>query len=260
MSQCVRVYLLPAFIEPADLQGGVAVVIDILRASTTIVHALAAGADAVLPFESVDDARAAAARLPAESVLLGGERGGERIAGFDLGNSPLEYTPEVVAGKTVVFTTTNGTRALQRCRTAERVLIGAFVNRDALLRVLQEDGRPVHLVCAGTDGHLTGEDILFAGEIADSLSPAEPDVQTQLAIDYWRARSADPAVFQGAIRSSRGGQNLLRLGMSADIDRAAECDLFDIVPEQVRSGDPADQRAGSLHELEGVDAIVCTRS
>jgi 2-phosphosulfolactate phosphatase len=231
MSQPVHVFLLPAFVDPASLQDGVAVVIDILRASTTIVHALAAGASSVLPFESVDDARAAAAGLPAGSALLGGERGGERIEGFDLGNSPLEYTPDVLSGKTVVFTTTNGTKALQQCRSAARVLIGAFVNRDALLRVLQEDGRPVHLVCAGTDGHLTGEDILFAGEIAAELDPLEPDVQTQLAIDYWQARSADPAVFQGTIRSSRGGQNLLRLGMAADIDRAAECDLFDLVPE-----------------------------
>jgi 2-phosphosulfolactate phosphatase len=231
MPQPAHVYLLPAFIDPIALQGGVAVVIDILRASTTVVHALAEGATAVMPFESVEDARAAAAALPPGSALLGGERGGERIEGFDLGNSPLEYTPDVVSGKTVVFTTTNGTRALQQCRPAARVLIGAFVNRDALLRVLQSDGRPVHLVCAGTDGHLTGEDILFAGEIAASLEPAEPDVQTQLAIDYWQARSADPAVFQGTIRSSRGGQNLLRLGMSADIDRAAECDLFDLVPE-----------------------------
>lgn len=231
MSQPVHVYLLPAFIDPIALQGGVAVVIDVLRASTTIVHALAEGASAVLPFESVEDARAAAAGLPAGSVLLGGERGGERIEGFDLGNSPLEYTPDVVADKTVIFTTTNGTKALQQCRTAERVLIGAFVNRDALLRLLAEDGWPVHLVCAGTDGHLTGEDILFAGEIAAELDPPDPDVQTQLAIDYWRARSVDPAVFQGTIRSSRGGQNLLRLGMAADIDRAAECDLFDIVPE-----------------------------
>lgn len=231
MSPPVHVALLPAFVTPAALQEGVAVVIDILRASTTIVHALAEGATTVMPFESVDDARAAAAALPEGSALLGGERGGERIEGFNLGNSPLEYTPDVVGGKTVVFTTTNGTRALHQCRSAARVLIGGFVNRGALLRALQEDGRPVHLVCAGTDGHLTGEDILFAGEIAAQLDLSDPDVQTQLAIDYWRARSSDPAVFQGTIRSSRGGQNLLRLGMSADIDRAAECDLFDLVPE-----------------------------
>src|SRR5690606_11885535 len=100
MSPPVHVALLPAFVTPAALQGGVAVVIDILRASTTIVHALAEGARAVLPFESVDDARAAAAIQSPGSALLGGERGGERIEGFDLGNSPLEYTPDVVSGKT----------------------------------------------------------------------------------------------------------------------------------------------------------------
>jgi 2-phosphosulfolactate phosphatase len=231
MSQSFHVHLLPTLLEADALRGGVAVVIDVLRASTTIVHALANGVAAVIPCESVDEARAAAAGLPAGTTLLGGERGGERIADFDLGNSPFEYTPGVVAGKSVVFTTTNGTRALQRCRAAERVLIGAFVNRAALLRVLQSDGRPVHLICAGTDGHLTAEDILFAGSVASDLVQRSSDVQTQMAIDFSLARSRDEATFRETIRSSRGGQNLLRLGMAADIERASERDLFDIVPE-----------------------------
>ena len=133
------------------LDSAVAVVIDVLRASTTVVHALASGAQAVIPCETIDEAREQSTRRSSGTVLLGGERGGERIDGFDLGNSPLEFTPEAVAGKTIVFTTTNGTKALKQCASADRVLIGTFVNRAALLRVLQADGRPIHLVCAGTD-------------------------------------------------------------------------------------------------------------
>ncbi|MEW4530539.1 2-phosphosulfolactate phosphatase [Maioricimonas sp. JC845] len=236
--------MLPAFLDTETLPGSTAVMIDVLRASTTIVHALAHGAAGVVPRESVEQARQAAAAMPPGTVLLGGERGGEQIAGFDLGNSPLAYTPEVVTGKTIVFTTTNGTRALEKCAGAEQVFVGSFVNRAALLRVLRADGRPVHLVCAGTNGHLTAEDILFAGSVAAGLLNGEPDgsagsssvasvadVQTQMAIDYYLARSRDESTFRETMRASRGGQNLLRLGFDADIERAGDRDLFDFVPE-----------------------------
>src|SRR5262245_39532454 len=121
----IDVFLLPALVEPAALAGKTAVVIDVLRATTTIVQALATGAKEIVPLQEVDEARRLAEKL-GEGAILGGERGGVLIPGFDLGNSPAEYTAAKVAGKTVVFTTTNGTRALQRCKMAERVLIGAF--------------------------------------------------------------------------------------------------------------------------------------
>jgi len=231
MTQSVAVHLLPPLIPPHALDGGIAVVIDVLRASTTIVHALAHGATAVLPFETIEQTRAAASQHPAGSVLLGGERGGERIEGFELGNSPFDYSADVVSGKSIAFTTTNGTKALRQCTPAAQVLIGTFVNQSALRCVLRKDGRPVHLVCAGTDGQLTAEDILFAGAIAADLTPESHDVQTQMAIDFFAARSRDEATFRETICSSRGGQNLLRLGMDADVERASQRDLFDLVPE-----------------------------
>lgn len=219
---------------PGCLKGGVAVVIDVLRASTTIVHALANDAVSVVPCESVEEAQAVAAGHVPDKVLLGGERHGQLIDGFDLDNSPLAYTAEVVAGRTIAFTTTNGTRALRACEDATRVIIGTFVNRAAVARVLRDDGRPVHLVCAGTNGHLTAEDILFAGAIAADLDPQTPDVQTQMAIDYYRSHFMDDNTFRETIRASRGGQNLLRLGLDADVDRASELDRFTIVPEWSR--------------------------
>ncbi len=226
--------MLPALMPAGCLQGGVAVMIDVLRASTTIIHALAHGAVAVVPCATVEAAHSSASHHRRDNVLLGGERHGQLIDGFDLDNSPLAYTPDIVAGKLIVFTTTNGTLALRACETASRVLIGAFVNRAAVARVLREDGRPVHLVCAGTDGHLTAEDILFAGAIAADLNPQTPDVQTQMAIDYYRSCSTDDTTFRETIRASRGGQNLLRLGLDADVDRASELDRFTIVPEWSR--------------------------
>src|SRR5262245_8863015 len=108
----VHVHLLPELVPPEALAGGVAVVIDVLRATTTVVHALAAGCAAVRPCAGVDEARALAGSMRAGRVLLGGERGGLPLPGFDAGNSPREYTPAVCRGTTLVLTTTNGTRAL----------------------------------------------------------------------------------------------------------------------------------------------------
>ncbi len=110
----LRVYMLPDLLAGQSLAGCRAVVVDVLRATTTVVQALSAGARAVVPCLTIDDARARAAEFPPGEALLGGERGGLPIEGFDLGNSPAEYTSQVVAGKTVVLTTTNGTKALLR--------------------------------------------------------------------------------------------------------------------------------------------------
>src|SRR5437016_9884451 len=107
----VHVHLLPSLVPPGGLTGGVAVVIDVLRATTTIVHALAAGCTVVRPCAEVEEARDLAGRMRAGRVLLGGERGGVAPPGFDLGNSPREYTAKVCKGTTLVLTTTNGTRA-----------------------------------------------------------------------------------------------------------------------------------------------------
>jgi 2-phosphosulfolactate phosphatase len=241
MSAEIFVHLLPSLFEPADLRGGVAVVIDVLRASTTIIHALAAGATQVIPCGEISQAPPLAAELPAGTALLGGERAGTRIPGFDLDNSPLRYVPEVLQGKTLVFTTTNGTRALLRAEQAARIVIGAFVNLQAVVRLLLEDGRPIHLVCAGTDGQITTEDVLFAGAVAEAVyqaagRPATIDDSTVLALALSETKMESPEQILEMLRSSRGGRNLVELGFDADIERAAARDLFDIVPELCRNG------------------------
>jgi 2-phosphosulfolactate phosphatase len=240
----IDVYLLPALVEPAELAGKVVVVIDVLRATTTIVHALAHGATQVIPCLEVAEAMQHAITTPA---LRGGERGGKLIPGFDLGNSPQEYNREVVGGKTVLFTTTNGTRAMQRCRLARRVLIGAFVNFSALCRELATEPQ-VALVCAGTDGHVTREDTLLAGAIVDDLARAGGDShreantsrsplvlndQAEIAADSWQTavRVLTDRPLGIMLRDSRGGRNLIEIGQENDIDIAAQLDKFDIVPE-----------------------------
>src|SRR3954469_19810045 len=141
----VYVHLLPDLIPEGALRGGVAVVVDVLRATTMMVHALAAGCVAVIPCGEIDEARQVAASLPPGEAILAGERQGLPIAGFDLGNSPRSCTPEICRGKTLVMTTTNGTRAILAALDAERVLIGAFPNFAATAQRLHADDRPIHV-------------------------------------------------------------------------------------------------------------------
>jgi 2-phosphosulfolactate phosphatase len=164
------VHLLPTLIPAGVLRGGVAVVVDVLRATTAIVQALASGCSAVIPVAEVDEAKAVAAGFPAGSALLSGERQGLPIAGFDLGNSPGAFTPAVCRDKTLVMTTTNGTRAVLASLEAKRVFVAAFPNLLATavrLRGLNED---VHVICSGTDGRVSLEDAVLAGALASDLS------------------------------------------------------------------------------------------
>jgi len=230
-----HVHLLPELVPEEKLAGNVAVVIDVLRATTTIVHALAAGARQVIPCLSVDDARAAAAALPGEKVVLGGERQGVRIEGFDLGNSPSEYSPATVGGRTVVFTTTNGTRAMLRCRHARQVLLAAFANRSAVLAALAPE-QVVHIVCAGTGGFITREDVLVAGSLVAGLTTGtavwELNDEAVIARDAWLAVGvgSNHDALVRALEASQGGRNLLREGFPHDITTAAQIDRFDILP------------------------------
>jgi 2-phosphosulfolactate phosphatase len=230
----VHVHLLPSLVPEAGLAGDVAVVIDVLRATTVIVHALAAGCCCVVACGEIDEAKRRAGELRGEGkVLLAGERHGKPIPGFDLGNSPGEFTVKTCKGATVVLTTTNGTRALLRSVEADRVLAGAFVNFSGLCEQLRADRRPVHMVCAGTDGEVSLEDTLLAGAIVDFLSDSSDEVQlndaARLAWDSFENHGR--CCLRGSLEVGRGGQRLKSLGYDADIRAAAGVDRFTIVPE-----------------------------
>lgn len=240
MSRPIHVHLLPVLFEPGALAGGTAVVIDVLRATTTIVYALAAGANRVIPCGEIEEARQLAAKLPPGTTLLGGERGGLKIDGFDLGNSPTDYAPSVVAGKTLVFTTTNGTRALIRAREARRVIAAAFANLNAVVRWLGNETGPVHIICAGTDGKVTLEDILCAGSIIQGLGKAVADISvaddsTRLALNLSETQGRHYDPFLAALSGSRGGRNLIEHGLDGDIVVAARWDVSNLVPELSRN-------------------------
>jgi 2-phosphosulfolactate phosphatase len=227
----VSVHLLPCQVSPGRLTGGLAVVIDVLRAATTIVTALAAGARCIRPCAEIDEAQALAAEMRVGRTLLGGERGGTPIPGFDLGNSPRDYTAKMCKGNTVVMTTTNGTRALLRAAEAERVLVAAFVNFSAVCEQLKQDARPVHIVCAGTDEEVSLEDTLLAGALVDCLSQACEVRLNDAARLAWDCFENHGRCLMGALQVGKGGAALCRMGYDEDVKAAAQVDRYALVPE-----------------------------
>jgi 2-phosphosulfolactate phosphatase len=238
----LSVHAQPQDVPAADLAGSAVVVIDLLRASSTICQAIASGAREVVPFLEVDEALAAAEALGRADVVLGGERKGAKIPGFDLGNSPAEFTAEAVRGRRVFITTTNGTRALDHARLARRVLVGAFVNLSSIVASIQDEPH-VDILCAGTNGGATRDDILPAGAITSRLAELWGtscliNEQAAAAQREWdevvvRAKSSRPLKEQLAIelRDSQGGRNLLEIGLDRDLVDCAQIDLLSVVPE-----------------------------
>ncbi|MGQ0627541.1 MAG: 2-phosphosulfolactate phosphatase [Phycisphaerales bacterium] len=239
MTRGVRVHELPGEALWVDLRGATAVVIDVLRASSTVCAALEAGAGAIVLAETVEEARRRVTERRAAGVaaLLGGERGGVRVEGFDLGNSPLEYTPEAVGGREVVFTTTNGTRAAGVCGGAARVLVGCFRNLSAVCGAALVGEGDTHLVCAGTDGGHSEEDERFAGAALCVLEGAGlrgVGDGAARAREAWRVCAEGRTLREAAacaVATSWHAERLRGLGLAADVVYCAEVDATGVVPE-----------------------------
>jgi 2-phosphosulfolactate phosphatase len=229
----VDVVPLPSMLGAADVAGRNVVVIDVLRATTTIATALDVGVTQVRIFASTEDAARAARGAKGSHPLLAGEIQCKRPRGFDLGNSPREFRTGSFAGRTVFMSTTNGTRAVlavQHAGAAASICVGALVNATAVGKLLASADMPVTVLCAGTDGQFAQEDILAAGAIIDAmaqlvfLSPAS-DMVT-LARRLFQGSRGDLA---GALRESTGGRNIIAARLEADIDVAAQLDSISIV-------------------------------
>ena len=234
MNRILNVHLLPELADPHDLAGHTSIVIDVLRASTTIATALVSGARKIIPCLTVEEARQLAKQRPGS--LLGGERGGQPLPGFDFGNSPAEYVAEKVGDKTIVFTTTNGTRAMTRCMGSRRIIVGSIVNREAVCREVASDER-VDIICAGTNGAFSLDDALGAGAIVERLVLQTSDWQlndgAETCVSLWRQEVGTAGArtqIVDALKKSTGGRNLIGIGMEADLPLAAELDGLDCVP------------------------------
>jgi 2-phosphosulfolactate phosphatase len=209
--------------------GSTAVVLDVVRASTTIVTALAGGAHAVVPVATPEEARARGRGWPGGPALVGGERGGAPPPGFDCGNSPAEYTADRVRERTVVFTTTNGTRALLALGAARRVAVGGFVNAAAVVRWAAAEPGDVVLVCAGERGRFCLEDAVCAGLLASRLSARDPVLSdsARAALALWERYAGDLAAM---LADAAWAQALVRQGRGADLPLCVARDVYDVVP------------------------------
>jgi len=254
----IEVILTPAELPALarrDLRDAVCVVFDVLRATSTFVTALQNGAKAVVPVSEISEALAWRQKEPA--VLLGGERDGVTIRAdltcgvdFDLGNSPREYTPEKVRGKTIVSTTTNGTRALRACAGAQTVLAASFLNLTATVAFIKKL-QPVRVVpvCAGTHENTALEDVLAAGALCEMLegllSPAlaapgrgEGVFQLSDSAEMARATYAQAkANLAAAVGRSENARRLLGIPeLRDDVSFCLQRDIFPLVVRRAADG------------------------
>jgi 2-phosphosulfolactate phosphatase len=207
--------------------GTVCVVFDVLRATSSMVTALAHGVGALLPVATVEEAFLLKNRTP--GALLGGERHGDRVEGFDLGNSPAEYCQH--PGATIVMTTTNGTGAVQACRGADCVLVGALLNLDAVARVVAELGAErLVAVCAGTGPDVALEDVWAAGALLERFLDTARFAWSDSALCAHALYSRWPTP-EAALRASSNGKALLAKGRDADVEWCATLNRFGIVGE-----------------------------
>ncbi len=229
-------------LTPTDRTPDCAIAVDVLRATTTIATALHAGAEAVQTFSDIEQLMQVSEKWLPEKRLRAGERGGSKVAGCDLGNSPLDCTPERVQGRRLFITTTNGTRALQRVQNAPVVLAAAMVNRQTVVQyLLEQKPETVWLVGSGWEGSYSLEDTACAGAIADSLISqtdhslgdiaGNDEVVGALALyTQWKDKMLE--MFHHASH----GQRLLRLNGHEDLKYCAQADSLDVLPIQKEPG------------------------
>ena len=228
------VYMSPGEISPGDMQGKVVAVIDVLRASTSIAVALTNGARSVVPVESVDEAITRSKQFEHTQVRLAGERKMTAIPGFDMGNSPLEFTSDAVSGCTVLITTTNGTRALMGLQGARDIVVASYVNLSAvsaMLRAAARSDTDISIVCAGNEGHFSLEDAACAGRYVSSIMNASASVTCN---DAARACELIDRKYGDNIakifEDSTHGQALAEAGFADDLVACAQLDSHAVVP------------------------------
>lgn len=229
----IEVYAAHSHVSEKELREKSVVVIDTLRATSTIITALANGCNQVLPVEEIEEAMDMRITMKESQVILGGERNTKKLPGFDFGNSPLEYAPENVTGKTLILTTTNGTRAIKKAEQADSVHIGALINGLTVASHLHRTNRDAVLLCSGTHGKFSMEDILTAGYIIYRLQRfgSNPDLQLDdlglVAVNLYETHKDD---LMGALRGTLHFGILHSTGMDDDLEYCLKRDIVRVLP------------------------------
>jgi len=221
--------------EVGELKGSLCILIDVLRATSTIVTLLERGCKGLFLVKEVEQARELARKN--DDFLLCGERGGLPPPGFDYGNSPYEFSRLQLEGEQIVLTTTNGTRAAECLLPAEMILVGSFLNGEACVSEAKEKGKDIVIVCAGREMAFVMDDAVCAGFLADILLNEDGVTPTDSAKASHRLfRSYYPNILK-ALEDSSSGRSLIKLGLEADLKYCAQLNINDIVPKLIYRSD-----------------------
>jgi len=229
----IEIRFLPSSPNPNLLSDRVVVVIDVLRATSVMVHAMSQGASEIIPLATVEEAFRMAKAFPRGFVILGGERENNEIPGFDLGNSPKEYVAERVKGKKLILTTTNGTRAFHTVSSGKEILAGSFFNIGAIAQRCLELNRDLFIFPSGDKGNFSLEDTLCGGMLIDLIIRKEKkeifltDASYCAQTLYQRFRDN----LLEAFHLSHHGKELIHRGFEDDLAYCAQIDMTNIVPE-----------------------------
>lgn len=229
----IDIQLVPFPPDSDILSDRTVVVIDVLRATSVMVHAMSQGASEIIPVVTVEEAFQKRKVLPRESVILGGERGSKKIPGFDLGNSPKEYIAERVKGKKLILTTTNGTKAFHLVSSAKVIFVGSFYNISITAQKCLELNRDLFIFPSGDEGNFSLEDNLCGGMLIELIMTiggrriALTDASHCARILYERYKTN----IVEALRLSHHGKELIERGFGKDLVYCAQVDITDIVPQ-----------------------------
>jgi 2-phosphosulfolactate phosphatase len=226
----IDVCLSPELLHLYDLKDRTVVVVDILRATSCMVTAFAHGAERIVPFANQEECL----QMKTRGYITSGERDGKKVEGFDKGNSPFEYMGTQVAGKKIAFTTTNGTQAIEKSKSAKEIIIGSFLNLSSIVKYVLFSHNNILVVCAGWKGKVNLEDSLFAGALVERLKNyIEPDCDAPLAAQHlYNLAKSDMVEF---LRQSSHVKRLQRLNIEKDIEFCLTPDQYNVIPKLVNN-------------------------
>lgn len=221
----IDVCLTPDLLQLHKIENTIVVVADVFRATSCMVTAFAYGVNSIIPVATVEECR----QWQERGYLAAAERNARKVEGFELDNSPFTYMDEQIRGADVAMTTTNGTLAITKSRGAVKVLVGSFLNLDAIARFLHSERYDVLVLCAGWKGRVNLEDTLFAGALVDRLKDNYAMAEDS-AIMAWRLYVQGKDNLTSYLANSSHIRRLQRLGIQKDITYCLQHDLYDVVP------------------------------
>lgn len=231
----IDVFTSPLEITESNVRGRTVVVIDVLRTCSSLLTAMSNGCREVFPVQTIERALNLHSALFESDILLCGEQDGVKIEGFHLGNSPFEYSRDVVENKSLIFTSSNGSEALVKTRGSSETLICGFQNIDVIAEEVRTNAEDLVIVCAGNNNHFSSEDVVCAGMLIDRITALENDSadlsdSAEMALHMYTVHKSD---LMAMVRNSNHGKNLIMIGMEKDLEYCVEVNSIPLLLKYV---------------------------